>query len=158
VPAPQSAAGWLSALSRGFPPLFSNQWALALGALAIGIFAGYLTFAARDRAQPVAEYPLYAQARGEETMVSPPAESKFYMVDFDKTWDGDYASYRASVRDASGAEKFSVPLTPGAPGQAIHVLVPTHQLASGKYVLVMLGKGRDKETELATLPYRLQIK
>jgi len=54
--------------------------------------------------------------------------------------------------------KLSVPVTSGAPGEAIHVLVPTHQLATGKYVLVMIGLAADKETELARFPYTLQIK
>jgi anti-sigma factor RsiW len=86
------------------------------------------------------------------------AGSKFYTVYFDKTWDGDFASYRAVVRDASGVEKFSVPVTLGAPGEALHVLVPTRKLPAGKYVLVMTGGGAGKETELARFPYTLQIK
>src|SRR5580693_8089795 len=39
-PAPQSAAGWW----RGFSPIgsmWSGQWAVAFGALLIGIFSGY---------------------------------------------------------------------------------------------------------------------
>jgi hypothetical protein len=155
VPAPESAAGWW----RGFSPLFlSRQWGMALAALLVGVFAGYLGFQSREGAQSVGEYPLYGQARGEETIVSPAKGSKFYMVYFDKNWDGDYSSYRAAVRDASGGEKLSVPVAPGAPEDSIHVLVPTNKLASGKYVLVMMGRGSDKETELARFPYTLQIK
>jgi hypothetical protein len=154
VPAPESAANWW----RGLSPLFYCQWAMALGALIIGVFAGYLAFASHDGAQAVGEYPLYAQARGEQTVVSPAAGSKFYTLYFDKTWEGDYASYRAVVRDASGAEKLSVPVTPGAPGEAIHMLVPTHKFPAGNYVLVMFGATADKETELARFPYTLQIK
>ena len=100
--APESAAGWW----RGFSPLFwSRGWAVAMAALAIGIFAGYFAFSSPDGAQAVGAYPLYAQARGEETVVSPAAGSKFYTMYFDKTWEGDFPSYRAAVRDASGAEK-----------------------------------------------------
>ena len=153
VHAPESAASWW----RGFSPLSFMRAPMVMAALVIGIFAGYLAFASREGAQAVGEYPLYAQARGEETVVSPAARSKFYMLYFDKTWDGDSASYRAAVRDSSGAEKLSVPVTLGAPGEAIHVLVPTSKLPSGKYVLVMLG-GANKETELARFPYTLQIK
>ena len=51
-----------------------------------------------------------------------------------------------------------MPVTLGAPGEAIHVLIPTHKLPAGKYVLVMIGGGADKETELARFPYTLQIK
>lgn len=155
VHAPESAAGWW----RGFSPLFWNRpWATAMAALVIGIFAGYLAFALRDGAQAVGEYPLYAQARGEETVVSPSAGSKNYVVYFDKTWEGDYASLRTVVRDASGAEKLSVAVEPGAPGEGIHINIPTRKLASGKYVLVMMGSNADKETELARFPYTLKIK
>jgi hypothetical protein len=159
VHAPESAAGWW----RGFSPLFWNlpllnqTWAMALGALLIGIFAGYLTFASEDGGQ-VRGYPLYAQARGEETLVSPAAGSKFYGMYFDKTWDGDYASYRAVVRDSSGKDRLTIPIILGAPGEVIDVQIPTRKMASGKYVLVMLGSSADKETELASFPYTLQIK
>ncbi len=154
VRAPESAAGWW----RGFSPLSLIPASMALAALAIGVFAGYLTFSSRESAQAVTAYPLYAQARGEETVVSPAAGSKFYVVYFDKTWEGDYTSYRAAVREPSGAEKLSIPVAPGGPGQPIDVLVPTRELPSGKYVLVMLGRAGDKETELARFPYTLQIK
>lgn len=129
-----------------------------MAALVIGIFAGYMAFQMREGAQAVGEYPLYAQARGEETVVSPSAGSKNYVVYFDKTWEGDYASLRTVVRDASGAEKLSVPLESGAPGEGIHIKIPTRKLASGKYVLVMMGSNAGKETELARFPYTLKIK
>jgi len=38
------------------------------------------------------------------------------------------------------------------------MLVPTHQLPAGKYVLVMMGANADKETELARFPFTLKIK
>ena len=61
-------------------------------------------FAPHESAQSVSAYPLYAQARGEETIVSPAAASKFYTLYLDKTWDGDYSSYRAVLLDAAGTE------------------------------------------------------
>jgi anti-sigma factor RsiW len=155
VPVPKSAAGWW----RGFSPLFWKQpWAVALAALVIGIFTGYMAFTMREGVQAVGEYPLYAQARGEETMVSPAARSKIYVVYFDKTWESDYASLRAVVRDASGVEQFSVSVPPVAPGEAFHIKVPTRKLSPGKYLLVMMGSNGDKESELAQFPYTLQIK
>jgi anti-sigma factor RsiW len=154
VHAPESAASWW----RGLSPLSFMRAAMVMAALVIGIFAGYMAFASHEGAQAIGEYPLYAQARGEETIVSPAAGSKFYTLYFDKTWEGNSASYRASVRDASSVEKLSVPVTLDAQGDAIHVLVPTHQLPGGKYVLVMLGSADGKETELARFPYTLQIK
>jgi hypothetical protein len=157
-PAPQSAAGWW----RVFSPIgstWSSQWAVAVGALLIGIFSGYLTFAQRESAQAVSAYPLYAQARGEETIVSPLAGSKFYTLYLDKGWEGEYSSYRAVLKDAaSGTEKFSVPVGVGAPGEAIHVLVPTHQVPPGHYVLVMTGTNNGKDTEVARFPFTLQFK
>jgi hypothetical protein len=155
VHAPESAAGWW----RGwFSPLFHRQWAMGLTALVVGIFAGYLTFASRENPQAVSAYPLYAQARGEETVVSPATGSKFFTLYWDRTWDADYASYRAVLRDASGAEKFTLPVAPGAPGDAIHLLIPTRKLTPGKYVLVMLGNANGNDTELARFPFALQFK
>jgi hypothetical protein len=155
VPAPKNSAGWWG----GFSPLFgSRQWAVALGALLIGIFAGYGVFAPHESAQAVSAYPLYAQARGEETIVSPAAASKFYTLYLDKTWDGDYSSYRAVLLDAAGTQRSTVPVNVGAPGEAIHMLIPTHQLAGGKYVLVMRGLNGGKDTELARFPFTLRFK
>lgn len=150
VTVPKSTASWWS----GFSPL---SFSTALAALLIGIFAGYLAFQPRESVQAVSAYPLYAQARGEETVVSPADWSKFYTLYLDRTWDGDYTQYRAVLRDAAGAEKFTVPVKAAAAGDAIHVLVPTHKLASGKYVLVMLGGAPDKETELARFPFTLRF-
>jgi hypothetical protein len=156
VPVPKSAAGWWG----GFSPLFgARQWAMALGALLIGIFAGYGVFAPHESVQAISGYPLYAQARGEETVVSPAATSKFYTLYLDKTWDGEYQSYRAVLLSASGTKESTVPVSVGAPGEAIQMLVPSHQLAAGKYVLVMQGTDASgKDTELARFPFTLRFK
>jgi hypothetical protein len=156
VPVPKSAAGWWD----GFSPLFgSRQWAMVLGALLIGIFAGYAAFAPHETVQAISGYPLYAQARGEETVVSPAAGSKFYTLYLDKTWDGEYSSYRAVLLDASGATQATATASAGAPGEAIQMLIPTHQLTAGKYVMVMQAIGAaGKETELARFPFTLRFK
>jgi hypothetical protein len=130
---------------------------MAPAALTLGIFAGYLAFSSRESAQAVSAYPLYAQARGEETVVAPAAGSKFYTLYLDRTWEGDYTSYRAVLRDASGADKFTLPVKAGAPGEAIHVLVPSHKLDAGRYVLVMMGAAAGKETEVARFPFTLRF-
>jgi hypothetical protein len=157
VIAPQSVAPPApTSLWRGFPLL--SSFALALGALLIGIFAGYLAFRGRDSALGVDAYPLYAQARGEETVVAPAAGSKFYVLYLDRTWDGSYKSYRAVLRDASGTERFAVPIEAGATADVVHVLMPSHKLPSGKYTLVMLGGQAGQETELARFPFTLQLK
>jgi hypothetical protein len=120
----------------------------------IGVFAGYLIFGSGESAQSVRAFPLYAQARGEETIVSPPAGSKFYTLYWDRIWDRDYPSYHAVLRDAAGADKFALPVTPGAPGETINMLIPSHKLPAGKYVLVLFGG----DTELARFPFNLQFK
>lgn len=159
VTVPESAASWWS----GFSPLFQKPWAvgplsMALGGLLLGVFAGYMTFASREEVQAISTFPIYAEARGAETVVSPAKGSKFYAMYLDASWDGDYASYRAVLRDASGTEKAVVPAKPAAGGNSINVLVPTHKLADGKYVLVMRGvDGAGKETELARFPFTLRF-
>jgi hypothetical protein len=155
VPVPKSAAGWWG----GFLPLFgSRQWAMAVGALLIGIFAGYAV-APHEGVQAISGYPLYAQARGEETVVSPAAASKFYTLYLDKTWDGEYSSYRAVLLNVSGTKESTVPVNLGAPGEAIQILIRSHELAAGKYVLVMQGTdAAGKDTELARFPFTLRFK
>jgi hypothetical protein len=109
--------------------------------------------------QAVSAFPLYAQARGEETVVSPEASSKYFTLYLDKTWEGEYSSYKAVLLDAAGTQNTTVPVSMGAPGEAIHMLIPSHQLAAGKYVLVMRGIDTSaKETELARFPFTLRFK
>jgi hypothetical protein len=154
VTEPERSARWW----EGFSPLFQRQWAVALGGLLIGVFAGFLAFASRDNVQGVSAYPLYAQARGEETVVAPAAGSKFYTLYLDRSWDGEYTSYRAVLKDSSGTEKFTLPVSAGGAGEAVHVLVPTHKLAAGKFVLFMQGvDASGKETELARFPFTLRF-
>jgi hypothetical protein len=127
--------------------------------LLIGIFAGYEAFASHEGVQAISAYPLYAQARGEETIVSPAAASKFYTLYLDKTWDGEYSSYRAVLLNASGTKESTVPLNVGAPGEAITMLIPSNQFPAGKYVLAMRGTdSAGKDTELARFPFTLRFK
>jgi hypothetical protein len=126
----------------------------ALAMLAVAAFLGFEAGERRFGSAPqtVAEFPLYAAARGEETVIAPPAGARFYTLFLDKTWDRDYPSYRAAFVSA-GSEKFSMPLAAPAPGQAIHILVPDQALSSGRYVLVISGDG----TEVARYPFTLRI-
>jgi hypothetical protein len=157
VTAPKSAAKWW----QGFSPQWSSSrmasWAPAFAALLIGLFAGWASFHPREDVQALYAHALYAQARGEETVVSPPAGAESFELYLDKTWDGEYASYTAVLDDASGAEKFTLPLNAGAAGDAMRVLVKGHRLTPGKYVLVMRGNNSGKETELARFPFTLRF-
>jgi hypothetical protein len=75
----------------------------------------------------------------------------------DRTWDRDFASYQASIRDDAG-EKYSMRLDAPAPGQAIHVLIPHGALPNGKYTLVISGiAGPGQNTEVARYPFTLRI-
>lgn len=137
-------AGWWN--FRIFVPAFAM--------LAVAAFVGFETGAHRSGVAPqsVAEFPLYAAARGEETVIAPPASARFYTLYMDKTWDGEFASYRASFRSGD-AEKFSLDVPAPAPGQAMHILIPAGALASGRYVLTIAAQGND----LARYPFTLRI-
>lgn len=126
--------------------------------LAMLVAAAFLGFAAGERRlgpapQSVAEFPLYAAARGEETVIAPPAGARFFTLYLDKTWDGDFPSYRASFA-SGGAEKFALPLAAPAAGQSIHILIPRDALAAGRYTLSISAAGG---AELARYPFTLRI-
>jgi hypothetical protein len=158
APLPEKAASWWS----GFSPLFMRQWAGALGALLIGIFAGYMVFSSRQSAQEISAYPLHAEARGasEELTFVPQAGAKFYSLYLDRTWDSDFDSYRAVVRDTNGnAEKFTLPVTVGQGNGTIYVLIPAQKLGAGRYVLLMEGTDKSgKETNLERYPFTVRFK
>jgi hypothetical protein len=148
LPVAESGAGW-----------WKMWWVPALAMLVVGIFAGYETGAHREGSavQPVSAFPLYAAARGDETAIFPPAGAQFYTLYMDRTWDADFASYRAVIRDEAG-EKYSMMLNAPAPGRAIHVLVPRGALTGGKYTLVISGvDGAGTSTEVARYPFTLRV-
>ena len=135
-------------------------WAPAFAALVAGVFGGY-EFGARHEAgtpQAIAAYPLYAAARGDETVISPPPGARFYSLYFDRTWDPDFASYRAVFRDASGAERFSADVPAPAPGRAFYILAPTSALPAGKYLLIIEGRNSTgAQTEAARYPFVIRF-
>jgi hypothetical protein len=125
--------------------------------------AAFLGFEAGERRfgvapQSVAEFPLYAAARGEETVVAPPAGAPFYTLYMDKTWDRDFTAYRVSILNDAQIERFSMSLAPPAPGQAIHILVPAAALSAGRYTLVISGIDDPRgPTQTARYPFTLRI-
>lgn len=153
APASGSGAGW-------WGRLWSTPWVLAPTAalMVVAMLGGYQA-GRRRPPQNLAEFPLYAASRGSETLVTPPAGAEFYSVYLDRTWDRDFTSYRAVVREeAGGGEKFSVAVDPPAPGQAIHILIPARVLAAGRHVLTISGvEGPGRETEAARYPFNLKI-
>jgi len=135
-------------------------WAPAFAALVAAVFGGY-EFGARHgnvSPQSIAAYPLYAASRGDETVIAPPAGERFYSLYVDRTWDRDFASYRAVFRDASGVERFSVAVPAPQPGRAIYILAPATALAAGKHSLIILGRdSTGQETEAARYPFTLRL-
>src|SRR5579862_5733413 len=153
-PAKERASWW-----SGFVSVWRQPWAVApaLAAVVIAIFLGYESGLRRESEapQPISAYPLYAASRGEQTVITPPAGAQFYTLYMDRTWDRDYASYTAVVRDdPGGAKRSSMQLGAVASGQSIQVLIPVHALKSGKYVLLISAPDG---TELARYPFTLQF-
>lgn len=146
LPTTARAAGW-----------WRNWLVPAMAMLIVGVFAGYQAGAHREGAvQAVAAFPLYTASRGEETAITP-AGAQFYTLYMDRTWDRDFANYRAAIRDDTG-EKYSIRLQAPAPGRAIQFLIPRRALSSGKYVLVISGADDSgRQTEVARYPFTLRI-
>jgi hypothetical protein len=136
-------------------------WAPAFAALIAAVFGGY-EFGARQSGnvtpQSIAAYPLYAASRGDETVIAPSPGARFYSLYMDRTWDRDFASYRAVFRDGSGAERFSLAVPAPSPGRAIYILAPATALAAGKYSMIVLGRdSAGQETEAARYPFTLRL-
>lgn len=153
---------------RDRPSKWWSGWRMAAPALAMlaaAVYVGYLA-GGRKAADPqaVGAFPLYAASRGAETVISPAAGAQFYTLYMDRTWEHDFTSYRAVVRDdtgqTSGAQtgRVSMPVAPPAPGRAIYVLLPAHSLAPGRYVLAILGKdSAGRETTAAEYRFTLRF-
>ncbi len=150
-----------SAARAGWQAFFRLAWIPAMAAVVVALFGGY-EFGARSAAggpQPISAFPLYSASRGEETVVAPPAGAKFYSLYLDKTWSGDFVSYRAEFRDASGAARFSIHVPAPEPGRAMYILAPANALPAGKYVLAIMGLNPGgKESQAARYPFTLSFK
>jgi hypothetical protein len=139
-------------------------WPMLAPALAMLAFAVYVGYFAGERKtgepQSVNAYPLYAVSRGAETVIAPPVGAQFFTLYMDRTWDRDFASYRAVVRDEgqAGAERFSMTLPAPEPGRAIQILFPARALQAGRYVLTILGKDNSgQETKAADYSFTLRF-
>jgi hypothetical protein len=140
---------------------WSPMLAPALALLIAAVYVGYLTGERKTgEPQSVNAYPLYAASRGAETVIAPPAGAKFFTLYMDRTWDRDFASYRAVLRDDSqaGSERLSMALPASEPGRAIQILFPAHALAAGRYVLTILGKDNSgQESKAADYSFTLRF-
>ena len=160
-PAEERRPGWRAAWQAMFAP---RIFAPVLTMLALAVVAGYqVGMRKTGEPQSVSAYPLYAASRGAETVIAPPTGSQFFTLYMDRTWDRDFASYRAVIREEraggeQGAERVSLPLAAPAPGSAIQVLFPTRALASGRYTLTIFGKDdAGRETKAADYSFTLRF-
>jgi hypothetical protein len=152
TPPKSGRTGW-----RFWSPMLAPALALLIAAVYVGYLAGERK---TGEPQSVNAYPLYAASRGAETVVAPPAGSQFFILYMDRTWDRDFGSYRAVVRDdgSAGSERLSMALPASEPGRAIQVLFPAHALPSGRYVLTILGKDKSgQESKAADYSFTLRF-
>ena len=152
IPPNPGRTGW-----RFWSPMLAPALALLIAAVYVGYFAGERK---TGEPQSVNAYPLYAASRGAETVIAPPAGAQFFTLYMDRTWDRDFASYRAVVHDEgqAGAERFSMTLPAPEPGRAIQVLFPVRALGAGRYVLTILGKDSSgQEVKAADYSFTLRF-
>ena len=160
TPSPASVAVTEPEGSRGgWRQFFGLQWAGALAAIVLALVGGYQLGMRREPGapQPISAFPLYGASRGDETVIAPPRGAQFYSMYLDRSWDRDFTSYRAVIRDGSGAERYSIGVAAPAPGAAIYLLAPARALPPGRYTLVMLGLDSAGETEVARFPFTLRV-
>ena len=138
-------------------------WAPMLAGLVLAVFGGYQAFVSapslrREAIQigQVSEFPLYAAARGEETMVTPKSTEPFYVLYLDMTWDGQ-AQKAVLSNEARPSEAQTFELADRGKG-TLSIRVPLHALQPGRYVLAVLGKDPSgAEKELARYPFTLRF-
>jgi hypothetical protein len=134
----------------------------ALAMLAVAAFLGF-QIGERQSGDPqsISAFPLYAASRGSETVVGPAAGAQFFTLYMDRTWDRDFAAYRAVIREdpRAGQDLVSISIPAPAQGTAIQVLFPTKSLTPGRYVLSILGKDDSgKEVAAAEYPFTLRFR
>ena len=151
-------AGWRFSWGALFSPAVL---APAMIVLVAAVFFGFEVGERRmNEPQSVDAYPIYGASRGSETVVAVPAGAHFFTLFMDRTWDGDFASYRAVIRDdgPAGAERVSMPIRSVAQGHMIQVLLSTRSLSAGRYVLTILGKDNaGQETKAADYSFTLRF-
>jgi hypothetical protein len=139
---------------------WKQPWLIpAFAAIAIAIFAGTQDLQMRrqlNQIGQVSEFPLYAAARGSETIVNPRASDFFYLVYFDVSWEGQ--AQRAVLQDEAGkGEARTFDITDEGK-ETLKVRIPVHALEPGRYVLTIRGKTPSgAEGDLAHYPFTFRI-
>jgi hypothetical protein len=151
-------AGWRFSWGALFSPA---ALAPAMIVLVAAVFLGFEVGERRmDEPQSLDAYPIYGASRGSETVVGVPNGAHFFTLFMDRTWDADFASYRAVIRDdgQAGAERVSLPIRSASQGHMIQVLLSTRALSAGRYVLTILGKDNaGQETKAADYSFTLRF-
>jgi hypothetical protein len=107
--------------------------------------------------EQVSAFPIYAAARGEETMVTPPGNSPSFMLYMDKTWESAPEFYLAEIRDeTSNAPQASFTLKDPGAGHFLEISIPSRSLSPGRYILVVQDAS-NKNADLARYPFTLRV-
>lgn len=136
-----------------------EPWVLgpAFAAIAVAVFisVGPGLREPSAKIEQISAYPLFAAARGAETLVTPSAGAASFTLYMDKTWEGSADSYRAVIRDEAGEkERASFLLKDPGAGRFLEISIPAHSLPPGRYVLVVQGASN---TDLARYPFTLRF-
>jgi hypothetical protein len=148
-------------------PWWRQPWSLgpAFAAVAFAVLAGYQTMVSipnlqhqASRVQAVSGYPLFAEARGEENVLTPSEGASSYVVYMDKPSEVEPARYHASVQDEKGAERYSLDLSNPGPAKPVMLNIPVNSLTNGHYVVVLQGKdSAGKDLDSARYPFTLKL-
>jgi hypothetical protein len=106
--------------------------------------------------EQVSSFPIFASARGKETVVNPSARADFFSLYMDKTWEGPADTYRGVIRDETGKVRAMLPLRDPGEGHFVDISIPAHSLPPGRYVLV-IEPAAGEETDLAQYPFTLRF-
>ncbi len=102
------------------------------------------SFAAISAPQPYPVFFLHAAVRGSDQVLEPPRDTPFIGLSFDVPPGAAAPAYDCRLLDASGQPRWSVTAPPPrAPGEPIHLLLPTAAGPPGDYTLILSGGGKE---------------
>ncbi len=140
--------------------------AFAVAALSLAVLAGYQNSVTIpglrrqaslvERIQAPVSYSLRAAARGDESDLSVPASSPFFIVRFDPAWEQPASSLRCSLRSPSGASVLSVTAAAPGPGKPVSLVCPTRLVGAGKWLLTV--DDSDSGIELARYSFTIHYR